>query len=130
MSWAVEFSDELTGVNGPDFALVTGGLGGPPGITSVTPIDGNSYTVTASTGTGSGTLGLNLNDNDSIQDAGGNRLGGTGTGTAGSGGAGNGSFTGEAYDIDRTPPTVVSVVRANANPTNGRELDRDVQARR
>src|SRR5204863_10207021 len=74
---------------------------------------GTVYTVTANTGTGSGTLGLNLVDNDSIVDATTHPLGGAGT----SGGA-NGSFSGEVYTIDRTPPTVTSITLAAANPSN------------
>ena len=39
-------------------------------------------------------------------------------------GAGNGNFTsGEVYTIDKTGPSVVSVVRANASPTNAATVD-------
>src|SRR5262249_32220003 len=48
---------------------------------------------------GNGTLGLNLVDDDSIAaSSGGLKLDGTGTG--------NGNFTGQAYTIDQTKPTV------------------------
>jgi hypothetical protein len=67
--------------------------------------------VTASTGTGGGTLGLNLVDDDSVADAAGNKLGGTG--------AGNGSFTGEVYTIDRTPPNVtINQAAGQTDPTS------------
>jgi hypothetical protein len=98
--WAVTFSEPVTGVNTSDFALVqAGGVSGAT-LSGVTGSD-SSYVVTAGTGTGNGTLRLNLVDNDSIVDAAGYRLGGTGTS-----GAGNGSFTGELYAIDRSPPAV------------------------
>ena len=117
-SWTVTFSESVSGVNAADFALATSGLGGAPAITGVTG-GPTVYTVTASTGTGSGTLGLNLNDDDSITDAAGNKLGGTGTGTAGSGGAGNGSFTGEVYTVDRTPPSVtIDQAMGQTDPTS------------
>jgi len=109
ISWTVVFSESVTGVDKTDFALVNTGLGGTPAITGVTG-SGTTWTVTASTGSGSGTLGLNLVDNDSIVDAAGNKLGGTGSG--------NGNFTGQVCTIDRTAPTVVSIKRADPNPTN------------
>jgi len=92
VSWAVTFSESVTGVDAADFALVqTGGVSGAL-ITSVTG-SGTSWAVTASTGSGNGTLGLNLADDDSIIDSAGNPLGGIG--------AGNGSFTGEVYTVTR-----------------------------
>jgi hypothetical protein len=102
LSWTVNFSENVSGVNVSDFALANSGLGGSPAIQSVTQgANASVYTVTASTGTGSGTLGLNLVDDDSIADGAGNKLGGTGTtGTA------NGSFTGQVYTIDRTAANV------------------------
>src|SRR5262249_46190430 len=72
---------------------------------------GSVYTVTVNTGSGDGTIRLNVADNDSISDAAGNWLGGTGTG--------HGNFSsGEGYTIDKTAPTVSSIVRVDANPTN------------
>jgi hypothetical protein len=95
VDWTVTFSENVTGVDTGDFALVNSGLGGSPTISSVTQgANASVYTVTASSGTGSGTLGLNLNDDDSIADGAGNKL------------AGNGSFTGEVYTIDRAAPAV------------------------
>jgi hypothetical protein len=97
LDWTVTFSESVTGVDAADFNLVNTGLGGSPAITGVSG-SGDTYTVTASSGSGSGTLGLNLTDNDSIKDAANNPLGGTGSG--------NGSFTGDAYVIDRAAPTM------------------------
>ena len=109
VSWTVTFSESVTGVGTADFALANSGLGGSPAITGVTG-SGATRTVTASTGSGDGTLGLNLVDDDSIADVATNVLGGAGTG--------NGNFTGQLYTLDRTAPTVSSIDRADASPTN------------
>jgi Big-like domain-containing protein len=106
--WTVVFSESVTGVDSSDFSLANTGLTSPS-ITGVSG-SGTSYTVTASTGAGSGSLGLNLVDDDSITDAAGNKLGGTGTG--------NGNLIGQVYTIDKTFPSVSSIVRADTNPTN------------
>src|SRR5207253_2608631 len=105
--YTVTFSESVTGVDATDFSLALSG------VTATTPVvvngSGSVYTVTVNGISGNGTLGLNLVDDDSITDAAGNKLGGTGTG--------NGDFTGQVYTIDRTAPTVSSIVRANSNPT-------------
>ncbi len=106
--FTVTFSESVSGVDSSDFALAASGVSGAS-ITNVSG-SGSSYMVTVSTGSGSGTLGLNLIDDDSITDAAGNALGGAGTG--------NGNFTGQIYTIDKTAPTVSSINRADANPTN------------
>ena len=98
VSWTVNFNRNVSFVDSGDFVLAVSGLGGTPAVTGVSG-SGSVWTVTASTGTGDGTLGLNLVDNDTIVDSGGKKLGGTG--------AGNGNFTGFAYTVDRTAPTVV-----------------------
>ena len=109
VSWTVTFSEPVTGVGADDFLLArTGGLTG--GSISGVAGSGTTYVVTASTGSGDGTLGLILVDDDTIVDAAANALGG--------GGAGNGNLAGEAYTIDRTPPTVSSIVRLGTTPTN------------
>jgi hypothetical protein len=107
--WTVTFSEPVTGVGSPDFALAaTAGASGAT-ISSVTG-SGVSYAVAASTGSGDGTLGLNLVDDDTIIDAAANKLGGTGTG--------NGNLTGAIYTIDKTAPTAISIVSADPTPTN------------
>jgi hypothetical protein len=112
--WAVTFSENVTGVDATDLALVGAGASGAS-ITSVSG-SGASYSVAVSTGA-NGSLGLNLVDNDSIVDGVGNKLGGTGTS-----GAGDGSFTGQAYVVDKTAPTVSSITRASTSPTNAGPL--------
>ena len=110
VQWAVTFSENVTGVDLNDFALATSGVTSAA-LTSVTPVNGTTYTVTASTGAGSGTLGLNLVDNDTIVDGSTNRLGGTGVG--------NGTFTGQIYSIDKTAPSVtINQAAAQTDPTS------------
>jgi hypothetical protein len=104
VSWTVTFSETVSGVDVPDFALAHGAspTGGTITVSPAGPA--TVYTVSAPSGSGDGSLGLNLNDNDSIVDGVGNKLGGTGTGTVTGGGTGNGSFTGQVYVIDKTGP--------------------------
>jgi Bacterial Ig-like domain len=116
VDFTVTFSEDVTGVDTADFAATVTG-GGISGA-SVAGVSGSAktYTVTVGTGTGDGTLRLDVADDDSIVDALGNVLGGPG--------AGNGNYTGgEEYTIDKTPPTVTSVTRADANPTNAASVD-------
>ncbi|MFO7572544.1 MAG: hypothetical protein R6W48_08100, partial [Gaiellaceae bacterium] len=107
VSWTVTFSEAVTGVDTSDFALAGAGASGA----SVTGVSGgaDTYNVEADTGD-DGLLGLDLVDDDSIEDAGGNPLGGAG--------AGNGDFTGEAYLVDTTAPAVTSIARSGVSPTN------------
>jgi hypothetical protein len=93
VTWLVTFSEPVSGVDSTDFGLAVTGLGGGPGIVSVSG-GGSTYTVAAGTGLGTGTLGLNLVDDDSILDGFGIPLGGAGTG--------NGSLAGEVYVVNRT----------------------------
>ena len=110
----VTFAKSVSGVDATDFTLTTSGVTGAA-ITNVAG-SGTTWTVTVTTGTGDGTLRLDLVDDDTIVDIAGNQLGGKGTG--------NGNFTsGEVYTIDKTGPSVVSVVRANASPTNAATVD-------
>lgn len=107
VAWTVTFSQSVSGVDATDFSLAAVGVTGT-GITSVAG-SGTTWTVTANSGAGSGSLGLNLVDNNSIV-AGGVQLGGPV--------AGDGDFTGEVYVIDKGAPSVLSLARANASPTN------------
>ena len=107
--FSVKFSGNVGGVTADDFLLL------PENISGATVVDvagaGAEYIVTVNTGTGDGTLRLDLVDNDSIRDSSNNPLGGSG--------AGNGNFTtGETYKINKNPPLVTSILRADPNPTN------------
>jgi hypothetical protein len=111
VDFTLTISEPVTGVDASDLlAWQEGGVTGAA-ITGISGSDA-TYTVTVSTGGGDGTIRLDLIDNDSITDPAGNPL--TGIGTA------NGGYDGgEAYTVtDATPPTVVSVTRANPDPTS------------
>jgi hypothetical protein len=115
VSWTVTFSESVSGVDSGDFALVGAGATGA----SISTVSGSgaSYTVTAATGS-DGALGLNLVDNDSIQDSASNKLGGSGTG--------NGNLSGQTYTVDKTQPTVTTISRHSASPTNASSVQWDV----
>ena len=110
VDFTVTFSEAVTGVAVGDFALTTtGGVSGA----AVSGVSGGptTYAVTVSTGTGDGTLRLDIPATATISDQTGNALSGL-------------PYTGgEAYALDRTPPTVVSSTRANASPTNSTSVD-------
>ena len=112
VDYTVTFDQSVTGVDASDFNLTTSGVTGAS-VTNVTG-SGTTYTVTVNTGSGDGSLHLDLVDDDTIVNGSGSKLGGTGTG--------NGNFTGQTYTIDKTPPTVQSVTRADANPTTSTTL--------
>ena len=105
------FNEPVTGLAANDFVIDQVGVTGAT-ITNVTSSSGTTYTVTTTTGTGDGTLSIDFSATagGGVQDAIGN------TSTA--------NFTaGENYIIDRTPPVVSSIVRANPNPTNLNSVD-------
>ncbi len=105
----VIFSEPVTGVTTDDFSVDM--LEGITGA-SITGVSGSGveYFVTVDTGIGDGKLRLNVVDNDSIMDTALNLLGGVG--------AGNGNFTtGKTYLIEKSVPTVTSIVRADPNPS-------------
>ena len=109
VNFTVTFSESVTGVDATDFVTVDGGgLSG----SSVTGVSGSgaTRTVTVDTGIGDGTVGLNLVDDDTITDSLGYQLGGTGLGNA--------DFTGQAYTIDKTPPSTPTITASNpASPS-------------
>lgn len=119
VAWTVAFDEDVSGVDPTDFALAAAGLDGTPAVETVTPIDGRRYTVVATTGdgtpSGSGTLRLDVVDDDSIVDVAGNPPGGHGAGNGGYG-------SGEPYTVDKTQPTVVSILRADPSPTRSGPL--------
>lgn len=114
VDFIVTFSEPITGLSAADFTLNTTNIGNA--IISSMNGSGTSYVVTVNTGNGNGTIRLDLSDNDNVVDFSGNKLGGDG--------AGNGSFVnGEIYNIEKSIPNVISIVRANANPTNAFSVD-------
>jgi predicted outer membrane repeat protein len=109
VNYTVTFSEAVTGVGVSDFTLTLSGITGA----SVTGVSGGPtiYTVAVSTGTGSGSLRLDVPGTASITDGVGNPLSGL-------------PYTGgESYTIDKTAPTVVSILRANPSPTNAASVD-------
>ena len=110
VDFTVTFSEAVTGVAVGDFSLTaTGGVSGA----SVSSVSGGptAYAVTVATGAGSGTLRLDLPATVTISDPAGNALNGL-------------PYTGgEAYTIDKTAPTVVSITRADPNPTDAASVD-------
>jgi hypothetical protein len=110
VKFTVTFSVPVVGVDPTDFRLTTSGITGA-GVVSVSPTSGPAaaYTVSVSTGTGTGTIRLDVVDDDSV----------TGSGVPlGGAGVGNGGFTaGPSYTLDRTDPTLVSITRADPDPT-------------
>ncbi|MEM6255550.1 MAG: DUF4114 domain-containing protein [Cyanobacteria bacterium P01_D01_bin.156] len=109
-SFAITFSEAVSGVDSNDFALTTTGTTTGT-INSVTGTGAN-YTVTVNGISGSGTLNLEVVDNDSITNSNSLALGGSGTSGAGDGSSNFGS----TYKITET--TTVS-----PNPgTSGDEI--------
>lgn len=98
VSYTIQFSEAVTGVDATDFELVTSGISAAK-ITQVTGTD-DTYTVEVETGTGNGTIQLNLVDDDSITN-------GLMVPLAGMG-VNNGDTTGESYDFDRTLPNAAA----------------------
>ena len=104
VAYTVTFSESVTGVAAGNFSITASGVSGAS-VASVTG-SGTTRTVNVNTGTGDGTLRLDLSSlTPAISDALGNTLGAT-------------FNTGEVYTVDKTAPTVTSIVRANPNPTN------------
>jgi len=115
VNFTVTFSVPVTGVDKTDFTLVTTG-GVTKSVISKVSGSGAVYTVTVGTGSGSGTLHLNLRDDDSIRSAYLVPLGDAGTR--------NGDFTtGETFTINKTRPTVLSTLRADADPTSAASVN-------
>ncbi len=108
VNFTVSFGEAVLGLDSSDFTLTTtGGISGA----SVTGVTGSGpYTVAVNTGTGDGTIRLDFVSNGSVTDALGN--------------ANAASFnSGEFYTIDKTPPAVSSIVRANTNPTSSTSVN-------
>ena len=97
VSWTVTFNTSVTGVSAANFTLASTGLSGAGGI--AVSGSGSSYTVSASAGTGSGTLALDLSAPSGIADSLTDPLAGT--------------FNGDPFTIDTTPPSATITFPAN-----------------
>ena len=93
VDFTVTFSESVTGVDTDDFTTtLSGGISGASA--SLVSGSGSVYSVTVNTGSGDGTLRLDVNASSTeIQDLAGNPIS-------------SGYTIGEAYDIDKTAPTV------------------------
>ncbi len=111
VNFSVAFSEPVTGVDAADFEVMMDGLT-EASITGLDPDVGPSatYTVTASTGSGDGQLWLEVPASATIYDQADNQL--------------YSAFTsGDVYDVDKTAPTLLSITRTDANPTNAANVD-------
>ncbi|MBI5933769.1 MAG: hypothetical protein HY867_08680 [Chloroflexi bacterium] len=106
VTFIVTFTENVTGVDTADFSLATTGISGAS-VGSVIPTSASVYIVNVFTGTGNGTLRLDVPVGATISDVAGNPL------------AGLPYTSGETYTVqkDIVAPTVLSIVRANPNPT-------------
>ncbi|MBK5009826.1 DUF4347 domain-containing protein, partial [Pseudomonas sp. S60] len=114
VSYTVSFDEDVKGVDVSDFSLfLTGSAAGS--ISSVTAVDGRTYTVVVTGLSGSGSLRLDLNSSGTgIADAAGNAV--------------VGGLSGATYTIDRVAPSVASVqVPGNGTYVAGQNLDFTVQ---
>jgi hypothetical protein len=113
VSWTVTFAEAVTGVNAADFDVVQ--TNASPAHLSIGSLSGAGavYTVSATTTiTTSGTIRLDLVDDDTIKDPAGNALGGPGKN--------NGSFTGQAYVIDKVAPPKPVITDHPSDPSSTR----------
>ncbi len=107
--YQVNFSEEVTGVTISDFGISTSGLS----FASIasTACAGDTCTVTINTGTGDGTIHLRVMGWADIYDLGGNPM------TA------LPYMSGPTYTVDKTAPTIVSIVRDEPSPTAAASVD-------
>ena len=110
VNFDVTFSETVTGADTSDFELsVEGGISG---ASIYTIYDfGDHIRVAVLTGSGDGTIRLDVVEEAEIADLAGNPI------------AGLPYTEGEAYTIDKTRPTVLSILRADPNPTRELEVD-------
>jgi len=111
VDFTVTFSVAVTGVSANDFSLFTTGLISGASVIGLSG-SGAIYTVSVNTGTGDGTLRLDIPNAAVINDLVGNPLVGL-------------PYTdGEAYTVYKaSPPTVISSVRADPNPTSATSVN-------
>jgi hypothetical protein len=110
VNYTVTFSEAVTDVDGADFSLSTTGTISGASVGTVAG-SGSTYTVPVNTGIGSGDLRLDVSVGATVTDSAGGSL------------ANRPFTTGESYTFDKTPPTVVSIMRAGVSPTNATVVD-------
>ena len=103
--YVVHYSEPVNGALANDFGLYTTGVSGAS-ITNVSDsVTGESSMVTINTGSGNGTIHLRVMGWADIYDLGGNPM------------TGLPYMSGPTYTVDKTAPSVVSITRADPNPT-------------
>ncbi|MGI8904959.1 MAG: Ig-like domain-containing protein [Candidatus Sumerlaeaceae bacterium] len=108
VNFTVTFSESVTGVSAANFSVVGAGVTGTIGTVTGS---GTTWNVPVITVAGTGTLQVDLNLSlASITDSIGNSLAAAFT-------------TGQSYTIDQTPPAVMSINRASADPTNATSVN-------
>jgi hypothetical protein len=109
VNYTVTFSESVSGVDPTDFNVTTTDTASGS-VNTVSAGPSAIYTVNVNNISGNGTIRLDVLDDDTIMDGGFNTL--------------DGGFTnGEVYTIDNTAPTVFSITRADADPTNAASVD-------
>lgn len=104
VTFTVNFTESVTGVNSTDFSLTTSGVTGA----SIASVGGSGaiYSVVVNTGTGNGTIRLDVPAGATIQDVAGNSI------------TGLPYTSGQSYTIDKTAPSISSITRLGVSPTN------------
>lgn len=97
VNWTLTFANTVTGVTASNFTLTGAAAAGASVGTPSTGNGGLSWTVPVTTGGTDGTLTLNLANATGLSAAISNTL----------------PYAGQNYDMDKTPPTVLSVARLN-----------------
>jgi|GEM_PF-490610 len=114
VDFIVTFSEAVSGVDGIDFQLTSSNISNAS-INTIISSD-PFYVVNVNTGSGTGSVRLDLSDDDSVTDLAGNKLGGAG--------AGNGSYlNGEIFDIEKSAPTVTSIIKSGPSPSGASSVD-------
>ena len=108
VNFTVVYSEPVTGVSAQDWSLTTTGVTGA----SVNSFSGSgtTYNVVVNTGSGNGTIRLDVITGGTVIDSAGNLLA-------------SGFTSGQVYTIDKTIPSVQSIVRANTDPTTATSVD-------
>ncbi|MGI8907525.1 MAG: beta strand repeat-containing protein [Candidatus Sumerlaeaceae bacterium] len=108
VAFLVTFSEAVSGVGTGSFSLATGGTAAGTIGSALSSDGGLTWQVIVSSVSGDGALGIDLTIVAGIQDAVGNPL--------------VSGLVGDAYTIDQIAPTVISVLRADPNPTSASTL--------
>lgn len=112
VDYTVTFTESVKGVDAADFSVTANGFVGAS-IASVSG-SGTVYTISINTGINSGTLRLDLIDNNSIIDLAGVPLGGWGI---------NNYTCWMLTTLEKSLPTVTSIVKTSKSPTNANSVD-------